>query len=124
MSDAPKIHVKNPTVNDHSLFFPGADVRIPLSLMGIFSYSLHCIQEFFHVLRFFEFPCFGFYGLLPIVRAYNQPCVLRVKNLMCASTHHWVSVSLMIDSIVYLCGRLIQIVGFHKVVCYPHPKVR
>jgi len=27
-----------PPVNDHSLFFPGADVRIPLSLMGIFSY--------------------------------------------------------------------------------------
>ena len=38
MSDAPKIHVKNPTVNDHSLFFPGADVGIPLSLMGIYSY--------------------------------------------------------------------------------------
>lgn len=38
VSDAPKIHVKNPTVNDHSLFFPGVDVRISLSLMGIFSY--------------------------------------------------------------------------------------
>ena len=38
MSDVLKIHVKNPTVNDHSLFFPGADVGIPLSLMGIYSY--------------------------------------------------------------------------------------
>ena len=36
--DTPKIHVANPTNLDHSLFFPAAAVRIPLSLSGIFSF--------------------------------------------------------------------------------------
>ena len=34
----PKIHSKDPTVHDHSIYFPDADVRIPLKLNGIFSY--------------------------------------------------------------------------------------
>lgn len=37
-NEAPKIHVDNPTVNDHSLFFPGAETRIALLLWGICSY--------------------------------------------------------------------------------------
>ena len=33
----PKIHVKDPSVEYHTIFFPNYDVRIPLSLYGIFS---------------------------------------------------------------------------------------
>ena len=36
--DVPKIHVKEPTEEDHSIGFPGLDFRIPLSLWGVFSY--------------------------------------------------------------------------------------
>lgn len=36
--DTPKIHVESPSVEDHSLFFPSEQLRIPLSLWGIFSY--------------------------------------------------------------------------------------
>ena len=35
--DTPEIHVKNPSVEDHTIFFPKYDVQIPLSLNGIFS---------------------------------------------------------------------------------------
>ena len=38
LHDTPKIQVKDPSVNDHSLYFPSAQVRIPLQLWGIFSY--------------------------------------------------------------------------------------
>jgi hypothetical protein len=34
----PKIHVRNPDVTDHSLYFDAAHLRIPLALWGIFSY--------------------------------------------------------------------------------------
>ena len=37
VNDTPKIHVKDPSVEDHTVFFPRYDVRIPLSLNGIFS---------------------------------------------------------------------------------------
>ena len=37
VNDTPKIHVKYPSVEDHTIFFPKYDVRIPLSLNGIFS---------------------------------------------------------------------------------------
>jgi hypothetical protein len=36
--DIPKIHVSDPTEEDHSIGFPGHDFRIPLSLWGVFSY--------------------------------------------------------------------------------------
>ena len=36
--DTPKIHVNDPTVDDHSIYFDKADFRIPLQLWGIFSY--------------------------------------------------------------------------------------
>ena len=35
--DIPKIHVSDPTEEDHSIGFPGHDFRIPLSLWGVFS---------------------------------------------------------------------------------------
>ena len=38
ISDTPKIQVDDPTVVDHSIFFPCDDFRIPLSLWGVFSY--------------------------------------------------------------------------------------
>lgn len=38
VNETPKIHVKDPAIEDHSIGFPGHDFRIPLSLWGIFSY--------------------------------------------------------------------------------------
>jgi len=38
LNDTPKIHVKDPTVDDHAIMFPADDFRIPLKLYGIFSY--------------------------------------------------------------------------------------
>ena len=38
VNDVPKIHVKDPTVEDHSIGFPGHNFRTPLSLWGVFSY--------------------------------------------------------------------------------------
>ena len=38
VNDVPKIHVYDPTVEHHSIYFPDDKVRIPLSLWGIFSY--------------------------------------------------------------------------------------
>ena len=40
VNECPKIQQKNPVVEDHSIWFPGASFRIPLSLRGIFSYFL------------------------------------------------------------------------------------
>jgi hypothetical protein len=37
VNDAPKIQVKDPTVQDHALIFPETDFFIPLKLWGIFS---------------------------------------------------------------------------------------
>ena len=37
VNDTPKIHVENPQVEDHSIYFPKEDVRIPMELSGIFS---------------------------------------------------------------------------------------
>ncbi len=34
----PKIHVADPSVDDHSVYFPETKFRIPLSLWGVFSY--------------------------------------------------------------------------------------
>ncbi len=36
--DVPKIQVTEPTIEDHSISLPSEDLRIPLSLWGIFSY--------------------------------------------------------------------------------------
>ena len=38
VNDTPKIHVLDPGVDDHSLYFAEFKYRIPLSLHGIFSY--------------------------------------------------------------------------------------
>lgn len=38
VNDVAKIHVKDPTVNDHSIHFENAGLRIPLLLCGVFSY--------------------------------------------------------------------------------------
>ena len=40
VNDTPKIHVVDPGVDDHSIYFPELKYRIPLSLSGIFSYFL------------------------------------------------------------------------------------
>jgi hypothetical protein len=32
VDDIPKIHVKNPNVSHHSIYFDGTDLRIPLAL--------------------------------------------------------------------------------------------
>ena len=37
VNDTPKIHVDDPTVEDHTLYFPRLDVRITLDLKGTFS---------------------------------------------------------------------------------------
>jgi hypothetical protein len=36
--DTPKIQVFDPNDKDHSIYFPGTKLRIPLSLCGVFSY--------------------------------------------------------------------------------------
>jgi hypothetical protein len=38
VTDTPKIQTIEPTEEDHSIYFPETDFRIPLSLWGIFSY--------------------------------------------------------------------------------------
>lgn len=38
VNDVPKIHARDPTFDDHSLYFPQSTLRIPLSLWGVFSY--------------------------------------------------------------------------------------
>ena len=38
INDVPKIHVQDPTENDHAIVFPDESLRIPLQLNGIFSY--------------------------------------------------------------------------------------
>eukprot|EP00957_Ditylum_brightwellii_P169103 12870660-Ditylum_brightwellii.AAC.1 len=38
VSDIPKIHVKDPTCEDHSVFLEESEFRIPLKLSSIFSY--------------------------------------------------------------------------------------
>jgi len=38
INDVPKIHVKDPTENDHAIVFPDNNLRIPLQLHGIFSF--------------------------------------------------------------------------------------
>ena len=38
VKDVPKIHVNNPQIEDHSLYFKDKDLRIPMSLDGILSY--------------------------------------------------------------------------------------
>ena len=38
VNDVPKIHVADPDVKDHTLYFPEVDFTIPLCLHGIFSY--------------------------------------------------------------------------------------
>ena len=37
VNDTPKMHVDNPQVEDHSIYFPKEDVRITMELTGIFS---------------------------------------------------------------------------------------
>jgi len=39
--DVPKIHVNDPTPDDHTIYLPRSQLRIPLHLHGIFSY-FHC----------------------------------------------------------------------------------
>jgi hypothetical protein len=38
VNDIPKIHVDDPTVDDHAITFPETGFRIPLNLWGVFSY--------------------------------------------------------------------------------------
>jgi hypothetical protein len=38
VNDTPKIQMQDSTVEDHSIFFPETEIRIPLSLWGVFSY--------------------------------------------------------------------------------------
>ena len=38
VNDTAKIHVIDPTIEDHSVFFPKVNLRISLALEGIFSY--------------------------------------------------------------------------------------
>lgn len=38
VNNDPKMQVDNPTIGYHSLYFPGAVFRIPLSTWGVFSY--------------------------------------------------------------------------------------
>lgn len=38
VNNHPKLHLVTPTLDDHSIFFPDIDLRIPLSLHGIFSF--------------------------------------------------------------------------------------
>ena len=38
VNETPKIHVDEPTIDDHSITFPETGFRIPMSLWGIFSY--------------------------------------------------------------------------------------
>eukprot|EP00957_Ditylum_brightwellii_P057495 4359161-Ditylum_brightwellii.AAC.1 len=38
VSDTPKLHVKYPTCEDHSIFLEESELRIPFKLGGIFSY--------------------------------------------------------------------------------------
>jgi hypothetical protein len=38
VNDTPKIHMKNPTIEDHSLYFEETSFRIPMALWGTFSY--------------------------------------------------------------------------------------
>ena len=38
VNETPKIHSENPSIDDHCLYFEEEKLRIPLSLMGIFSY--------------------------------------------------------------------------------------
>ena len=40
LNDVPKIHVKEPNIEDHSLYYKGEDIRIPLSLNGVSSPTL------------------------------------------------------------------------------------
>ena len=42
VSSVPKIHVKDPSVDDHALYFKETDLRVPLSLHGVFSYFPTC----------------------------------------------------------------------------------
>ena len=38
VNDTPKIHLNDPDIHDHSIEFPNSDLRIPLNLIGIFSF--------------------------------------------------------------------------------------
>ena len=38
VNDTPKIQLENPTVEDHSIYFQETGLRIPLQLLGVFSY--------------------------------------------------------------------------------------
>ena len=38
VNDTPKIQMDDPSAKDHSIYFPGEDFRIPLSLWGVFSF--------------------------------------------------------------------------------------
>ncbi len=40
VNDTPKIQTTDPTEEDHSIYFPETDFRIPLSLWGMFSYFI------------------------------------------------------------------------------------
>ena len=38
VNDVPKIHCEKPYIEDHSILFKDANLRIPLKLDGVFSY--------------------------------------------------------------------------------------
>ena len=46
VNECPKIHADCPTVEHHSIYFPEADLRIPLKLNGTFSFFHHRVPTY------------------------------------------------------------------------------
>ena len=54
VNDVPKIHCKDPTIDDHCIKFPNCELRIPLQLIGTFSYfhsRMPTVQELMIVIK-------------------------------------------------------------------------
>ena len=45
LNDVSKIHCPQPTADDHSITFPNSDLKIPLQLIGTFSFFHSCFPE-------------------------------------------------------------------------------
>ena len=45
VNECAKLHAASPTIEDHSIFFPQEELRIPLKLSGIFSYFNHRLPD-------------------------------------------------------------------------------
>ena len=68
LNDTPKIHSKDPTIDDHFITFKDSDIRIPLQLSGVFSY-FHTRKPTLSELH--EFPNFF---LTPDANDWNPNC--------------------------------------------------